>query len=166
MQHISCRTWIAFVIAALAGSGLHFLHTLLPCPVTALFAPVNESLWEHLKLLFWPGLIAALVLARREGRTLLPARLLALLVGAALMEVLGFLYHITLGGDALWVDIVLYVLLMAGVVILPALLPRTLPPKTLIPLAVLVALLGAASLLFTFLPPPCLLFADLAAAPR
>ena len=166
MQHLSRRTWIAFVIAALAGSGLHFLHTLLPCPVTALFAPVNESLWEHLKLLFWPGLTAALVLARRGERALLPARLLALLAGAALMEVLGFLYHITLGGGALWVDIALYLLLMAGVVILPAFLPRTLPAKALIPLAVPVALLGAAVLLFTFLPPTCLLFADLAAAPR
>ena len=166
MPRIDRRTWIAFVIAALAGSGLHFLYTLLPCPVTALIAPVNESLWEHLKLLFWPGLIASLVLARRDERALLPTRLLALLIGAALMEGLGYLYHITLGGAALWVDIVLYALLMAGVVLLPALLPRVLPQKALIPLAVLTALLGAATVLFTFLPPPCLLFADLAAAPR
>ena len=83
MPRMDRRTWIAFVIAALAGSGLHFLHTLLPCPVTALIAPVSESLWEHLKILFWPGLIASLVLARLEGRVLLPTRLLALLLGAA-----------------------------------------------------------------------------------
>ena len=90
MPRIDRRTWIAFVIAALAGSGLHFLYTLLPCPVTALIAPVNESLWEHLKLLFWPGLIASLALARRDERALLPTRLLALLIGAALMEGLGY----------------------------------------------------------------------------
>ena len=49
------RRWIAaWLGAALAGTALHFLHSWLPNPLTALFAPVNESVWEQLKLLFWP----------------------------------------------------------------------------------------------------------------
>ena len=55
------RRWIAaWLGAALAGTALHFLHNWLPNPLTALFAPVTESVWEHLKLLFWPYLGAAL----------------------------------------------------------------------------------------------------------
>ena len=37
-----------------------------PNAVTALFSPVNESLWEHVKLVFWPFLGAALLLNRER----------------------------------------------------------------------------------------------------
>ena len=45
---------LAFVLAVLAGAGLHFVYGLCPNGVTALFSPVNESIWEHTKILFWP----------------------------------------------------------------------------------------------------------------
>ena len=32
--------------------GLHFLYQILPNTFTAMFSPVNESIWEHQKLLF------------------------------------------------------------------------------------------------------------------
>lgn len=56
------RYLIAFLVAAAAGSALHFFYEVLPNPLTALISPVNESVWEHLKLLFWPTLCAAWVL--------------------------------------------------------------------------------------------------------
>ena len=60
-------TWIA---ALLAGCVLHFVYGWWPNAVTALFSPVNESLWEHVKLVFWPFLGAALALNRdRPGGT-------------------------------------------------------------------------------------------------
>ena len=54
-------TWTA---ALLAGCVLHALYRWCPNAVTALFSPVAESLWEHVKLIFWPYLGAALILAR------------------------------------------------------------------------------------------------------
>lgn len=30
----------------------HFAYELLPCSITAIFFPVNESIWEHQKLIF------------------------------------------------------------------------------------------------------------------
>lgn len=30
----------------------HFIYEWLPSPITAIFFPVNESIWEHMKLLF------------------------------------------------------------------------------------------------------------------
>ena len=53
-------------ITSLGGSALHFLYDWLPSPLTALFSPINESVWEHLKLLFWPMLLGATFLARRS----------------------------------------------------------------------------------------------------
>ena len=46
----------------IAGSTLHFAFELSDYwrPM-ALFAAVNESAWEHTKMYFWPGLLAALV---------------------------------------------------------------------------------------------------------
>ena len=101
-------TWIA---AILAGCVLHFLYEWLPNAVTALFSPVNESLWEHVKLVFWPFLGAALYLNRgRPGGTRPWLLMLPLL--SALTLLLGWVYHVTLGGEAMWVDITLFVLVM------------------------------------------------------
>lgn len=30
----------------------HFIYDILPCTLTAIFFPVNESIWEHMKMLF------------------------------------------------------------------------------------------------------------------
>lgn len=43
-----------FVCAVLAGVGLHFLYARFPCTLSALLSPVCESLWEHIKILYWP----------------------------------------------------------------------------------------------------------------
>ena len=61
MRKLPKKLLTAFVVTTLAGACLHFLYVLLPNPVTALLAPVNESLWEHLKIFFWPYLAAALL---------------------------------------------------------------------------------------------------------
>ena len=45
------RHWLLTALGAiLAGAGLHFLWQALPNPLFALISPVNESVWEHLKL--------------------------------------------------------------------------------------------------------------------
>ena len=68
LPRFSKAALFAFVIATLAGSCLHFVHDLFPSPVTALFSPVNESLWEHLKILFWPYLVSILLLSHLGER--------------------------------------------------------------------------------------------------
>lgn len=152
-------TWLA---AVLAGCILHFLYQWLPNVLTSVFSPVNESLWEHVKLIFWPYLCAALILNRGRPGGARPW-LLTLPLLCLLMLVLGWIYHITLGGEAMWVDIVLY----AAVMLLGFWLPtRFSGPfegvKWVLPIlaaAVLAILIGW----FTLYPPEGLLFRDLAA---
>ena len=164
MPRLSKGELAAFIVATLAGSCLHFVHTLLPCPLTALFAPVNESLWEHVKILFWPGLAAALLLRRRGDPVPAAARCLALVLCCLAMVLLGWVYHVVLGGDSLGVDVGMYVLLMAAVFLLPRwgrwqALARRLGPGVW----AITAALAAAVLLFTFLPPGAVIFTDLSA---
>ena len=96
---------LAFVLTVLAGSGLHFVYGLCPNGVTALFSPVNESIWEHGKILFWPYLAAAVWLTWGRPTGLRPW----LLVGVGiclLMFGIGYLLHVVLGWDSLAADLV------------------------------------------------------------
>lgn len=153
---------ILFLAATLAGVGVHFLYHFAPVWPIALLAPVRESLWEHVKLLLWPSLAAAGYLRVRYGQPLQP-RLAATLVSCAILLALSYGYHILLGGEEAAVDIGLYVVLMAACFLLPRWLhgiPEWVWQAT-IPLTIL--LVGLV-VLFTFLPPPGLLFTDLGGA--
>ena len=81
MSRLSKAALITFVVATLAGSCLHFLYALWPNGLTALLAPVNESLWEHVKILYWPCLLSGVLLVRREPESL-GARAFSLLLSA------------------------------------------------------------------------------------
>lgn len=113
MSRLSKAALITFVVATLAGSCLHFLYALWPNGLTALLAPVNESLWEHVKILYWPCLLSGVLLVRREPESL-GARAFSLLLSAAVMLGVGYLYHVVLEGDSLFFDVALYVLVMAA----------------------------------------------------
>lgn len=154
------RRWLLTALGAiLAGAGLHFLWQALPNPLFALISPVNESVWEHLKLLYWPMLAAALVLARGPRRiavwagffpaiVLQPVFLLALYYGLR-----------ALGVQGLAVDLTLYVLTMAGGFLLAARLSRSGPARRLTGVSLLAVMLyGAALVLFTFAAPPLGIF--------
>ena len=149
--------------AAVVGGALHFLYQFAPGRVSALFSPVNESLWEHIKLIYWPCLLSAFWLNRGRPGGVRPW-LLALPLACGLMLILGYLYHITLGGEALWVDIVIYLLAVALAFWLPT---RFSGPfqgvKWLIPGAAVIVL-GLLIGVFTLWPPEHILFADLSSA--
>ncbi len=115
MREVRSRWILAFILATLAGAGLHFLYALLPNPLVGLIAPVNESVWEHLKLSFWPFLAAAAALCHgaEDAQKAWSGFLLGLLaIPAALLSA----YYVLLCGfgvSGLAVDIGLYVLTMA-----------------------------------------------------
>ena len=51
-----------FATTSLSGTLLHFLYDWFDKSlVVAPFSSVNESTWEHMKLLFWPMFIYAII---------------------------------------------------------------------------------------------------------
>lgn len=159
MKRCSKKIWLAFVLATVAGTCLHFGYSVWPNLLTAVFCPVQESLWEHLKILFWPCLAAALILSRWDGK-LIP-RMAILLLSCAAMLAVGWILHVPLEGTPLFADIVLYVLLVALCLFLPCLAERPLARIPALPVIVLLILLGAAIVVFSFFPPKNILFFDL-----
>lgn len=77
------------------------------------FAPVNESIWEHLKLLFFPIVlfsIAEYFFIGKEYPNFIPAKALSVTIGMLLIVVLFYIYTVIIGGHRLWADILLFVL--------------------------------------------------------
>lgn len=159
MKCCSKTIWLTFILTTVAGACLHFGYSLWPNLLTALLCPVQESIWEHLKILFWPGLTATLILSRRDGG--LAPRMTSLLFACAVMLVAGWILHVPLDGIPLFADIVLYVLLMAVCLFLPCLAEQALRRIPALPVTVLLILLGAAIIVFSFFPPENILFFDL-----
>ena len=155
------RYWLAALAASIAGSALHFLYVVLPNPLTAFISPINESVWEHLKLLYFPTLAAALVLSRREAR---PHRLwsgffVALLAMPLVLTGWYYLLAAGFGVHSLVLDIVSYFLTMFFGFFLAYRLREggrweAAAPWLLLP----AALYGAALILFTFAAPALPIF--------
>lgn len=157
------RYLLAFFLTALAGAALHFGYALCPSPLTGLFCPVSESVWEHLKLLFWPFLAAGFVLNRRaaDAQSAWSGTLSALVVMPAVL--LGVYYTLESGFafTAGWLNILLYLLVLALGFFLAARLsgPGRLGWLCGV-LVILAGLYGAALILFTMAPPALPIFLD------
>lgn len=165
MKRLSTGMLVAFAIATVAGACLHFVYTLLPNVIAALFSPVNESIWEHMKIIYWPLLVAMLVLTRKGEKGDKGPWALAILISSLGMLAIGYVYHIIMGGDSLVVDIIIYVVMMAlAFVLATGALDRPAIRGKSDLLVLLVIALGCVMVLFTFLPPDMALFADFSGA--
>ena len=150
------RRWLfVFFLTAAAGAALHCLYDLWPNALTAILAPVNESVWEHLKLLYWPFLAAAFHLTRgaADSRRSWCALLIGVLAAPVLL--LGAYYPLAYGFSlhGLALDILLYLLSLAG-----GLQPRWLPGSVCGIFVIAAGLYGAALALFSFAPPELPIF--------
>lgn len=155
------RYVLAFLGTVLAGTGLHFAYALCPAPLVGLFAPVNESVWEHLKLLFWPFLAAGVLLTRGEKNQ--PAAWSGILLAQLGMPffLLGgyYLLYAGFGVESLAVEIGLYVLTLGGGFWLARRVSSSGKLEYLSGiLVILTGLYGAALILFTLAPPELPIF--------
>lgn len=161
-MYYSKRQLVLTALAAMAlGVGLHFLYRWLPNPVTALFSPVNESLWEHVKVLYWPYLLAALWVTWGRPGAIRPWLLTLLFMCGAMLGI-GYGYHVLLGGEMLWVDLFTYFALMAFGFWFPLRFSGPFGKKWFVPM-VLSTALGVLIAALTLWPPQGILFADLSA---
>lgn len=52
---------LGVIFAFVLCFALHFLYDFIPCFITSIIAPVNESIWEHMKILFTSIIISGVI---------------------------------------------------------------------------------------------------------
>ena len=113
MKH-SVKWWqvVGFLFTAVVGTGLHFLFDLTGGSVlAALISAVNESIWEHLKLLFFPMLLFSALQFWQEGHRVpnfLAVRAVSVLIGTGLIPILFYTYSGILGRNIDGVNITIF----------------------------------------------------------
>lgn len=152
----------AFVVTA--GSLLHFAWEWSGRnPVVAVFAAVNESTWEHLKLAFWPALLLAPVQRSLYGRPpgwLVATALRALLPPFAIVCTF-YGYTALLGTHLLVLDIATFVVaVVIGEVVGHRVMPREHGSAVRSTAGGALILATAAFATLSFQPPAFFLFED------
>ena len=95
------------------GALLHSAYMVLGWSRLALISPVNESVWEHLKMAFWGVMLfawAEQVLGPGKMRNFYPARAAEVTVLLLGIVALYYGYNSMSGRSILWVDIMSFVL--------------------------------------------------------
>lgn len=113
--------WIITIIEFLVGSVLHFVYDAIPLTVVAIIAPVNESIFEHLKLVLYPMLFIDLFLLWKYKKKAysLTSMLLGILTGIISVVLIYYFYHCGLGIESLIVDIaLLFISILFGNIIM------------------------------------------------
>ena len=159
--------WQAAGFAAITFGGtiLHFLYdwaneSILIAPFTG----VNESTWEHMKLLFWPLFLFALVqwFFLKEQNHYWCIKLAEILLGLVLIPVLFYTYNGVFGKSPDWVNIgifyvsALLVFLFEWWVFKKDMLQCNYPQLAF----VAICIIGVIFVVFTFAPPQIPLFQD------
>lgn len=113
-----------FFFTAVVGTLLHFAYDWSgDNPIVAMISSVNESVWEHMKLLVVPVLIFSVIQFFAQGKNrpdFLAVRGISTLVATFLIPVLFYTYTGILGYHLVWVDILIFYLAAAALFLLDA----------------------------------------------
>lgn len=152
------------------GSLSHFFYNWSGgSPLIAPFFPVNESTWEHLKLLVSPMILFSCVEYFVYGKKLLdflPVRILSLFSGITVIVSVFYTYTAIAGQHWLWADIGIFILAVVVAYLLSYLLFLKKPAPfaeasiTSIIAGIFIALLLVCFIVFTTDPPHIFLFCD------
>ena len=157
-----------WVFTLLAGTLGHFVYDWIGGEVAAVLGAVNESLWEHLKLVFWPAVIFGIIeyfVYGKNVKNFIPARALSILAGILSVIMLFYTYSGILGFDIIAVDIAIFVIGVTLVYVLGYMLLNSdaewLGSKAAHVLTILAVLAVAVCFaVFTFAPPHIAMFRD------
>jgi hypothetical protein len=166
-RSISLWQFFGFAVTALGGTLLHFLYDWLGEAIwIAPFSGINESTWEHMKLLFFPMFLYALAQSFffRDRKNFWCIKLRGTLLGLALIPIIFYTYNGVIGKSPDWINIAIFFISAAAVYIYETRLfnadegeVRCKSPKLAIGVLCVIALLFV---VFTFLTPEIGIFKD------
>ncbi len=105
---------IGVLFTLITGTILHFAYEWSGRnQIVAMFTPINESVWEHLKLLFTPMLFYSVIEYFTYGKKIanfVPVRVLSIIIGMLVIIVSFYTYSGIIGSNYLAADIGTFVL--------------------------------------------------------
>ena len=163
----SIRLWqlFGFAVTSLGGTLLHFLYDWLgEAAWVAPFSGVNESTWEHMKLLFWPMLLYAFVQSFffKDRGDFWCVKFRGILLGLALIPLLFYTCNGVIGKTPDWFNIAIFFVSAAAAYLYEARLFERGTATCKRPRWAVAVLCGLAALfvVFTFLTPEIGVFRD------
>ncbi len=158
---------LGMVFIILLGSALHFTFEFSGNqPLVGIFSAVNESVWEHLKLAFWPTLLFTLIeyvpLMKKGADNFALAKTVGVYSMIIIIPIVFYSYTAFTAESILAVDISTFAIaVVIGQIASYELLTRTKASPNLTKISILAfAVLTIAFVAFTFDPPRLGLFQD------
>ncbi|MEF9997661.1 MAG: DUF6512 family protein [Lachnospiraceae bacterium] len=163
-KHLKWWELIGILICIGLGTLLHFVYQWSGNnPLVGLIAPVNESTWEHLKLLLFPILFYSILEYMSIGQyygNFLFAKYLGVVCGMLSIIGLFYGYKAIVGHHSLGIDILIFIISILIAYIISCYLILYQPKWNMPPTVILSFLMITILLfwLFTWLPPNIFLF--------
>ena len=165
MKNIRFYLIIGFIFTSALGTLSHFFYDWSDQNLLiGLISPVNESTWEHMKLVFFPVLIWSFFITGSGSKlspALRPALLLGGFIGTFMIPVLFYTYSGILGHNVTGIDIAIFFVnaFLAFFCTWRLQNSRIIYQKRTV-IYILTVLFLVLFILFTFLPPDIGLFAE------
>lgn len=163
MNSLKRHTLIGIIFVLIAGTISHFVYDWSGQNVfIGFFFPVNESIWEHMKLVFFPMLLYSFYVNKKMKDTnpcVTSSFLLGTLVGTALIPIIFYTYSGILGYNLLVFDLLTFAISVLGgffAAYKAALSCRFVSYERLLKIAVF--LMAIAFFYFTYFPPDIAFF--------
>ena len=158
---------VVIILAIVFGTLLHFTYEWSgENRIVGLFSATNESVWEHLKLVFYPMLILAIVeyfVVKKEANNYIEAKSLGIFLAIAFIIVFYYTYTGIIGKNFFIIDILTFIIsIILGEWVSYKLMIRKSESTTLskiLGLAIIFYFL-ISFILFTYNPPNINLFKD------
>ncbi len=163
MGNITLWQYAGFAVTSLTGSILHFVYGWTGKSVLAApFSAINESTWEHMKLLFFPMLVFAIVESFffKDYKSFWCVKLIGIVSGLVAIPTLFYTANGAFGKTPDWINIVIFFVSVA----IAYILETTLLKKDIIncnyPWVAFLGIVAIAVLfvVFTFFPPDLPIF--------
>lgn len=164
-KSVSLWQLMGFAVTSLGGTLLHYLYEWTNESIfVAPFSGVNESTWEHMKLLFFPMLVFAIFQSffSKDVKEFWCVKLYGTLLGLALIPVLFYTYNGIVGKSPDWINIAIFFISGLCAYYFEYRLFKNERIKCCHPKIKLLALILIAVLfvIFTFYPPEIAIFRD------
>jgi hypothetical protein len=157
---------VGMVFILFVGSFMHFLFELSGFwPPIGAIAAVNESVWEHLKLGYWPLVFYGIIeyqFIKKDANNFFMGTLISALSIIIIIPVFFYTYTAILGEHILFFDIMSFILaiIVGQLFSYHFMIKQAFSKRTQVVSIISLTIIGLFFIIFTYLPPHLPIFQD------